>query len=214
MKKLYTILAAVIITAGAFAQPPQKMSYQCVIRNPAGNLIANQSVGMRISILQSSPLGTVVYQETYSPNPVTNSNGLVTVEIGGGIPVTGTFSSINWAAGQYFLKTETDPTGGTTFTITGTSQLLSVPYALYASNAGSANETDPKWSGLPDLTSQIGRTGNVGIGTTNPTAPLHVAGIVRIVDGSQGSNRVLGSDANGNASWIGAPGVDFVENGG
>jgi hypothetical protein len=143
MKRLFTIIVpiaiGIILTAGLFAQAPQKMSYQCVIRNSDGNLVANQSVGIRITILQGTPLGTVVYQETYSPNPQTNSNGLVSIEIGGGIPITGTFSAINWAAGPYFLKTETDPTGGTTFTISGTSQLLSVPYSLYAKTAGTAD---------------------------------------------------------------------------
>jgi hypothetical protein len=139
MRKLFTIIVAVILTAGVFAQPPQKMSYQCVIRNTSGALVINQSVGMKISILQGSPLGTVTYAETYSPNPQSNANGLVSIEIGGGIPITGIFSAIDWSAGQYFLKTETDPTGGTSFTISGTTQLLSVPYSLHAKTAGTAD---------------------------------------------------------------------------
>jgi uncharacterized protein (TIGR02145 family) len=128
------------MTNGFFAQAPQKMSYQCVVRNANGVLVTNQSVGIRISILQGSSTGTVVYQETYSPAPQTNANGLVSIEIGGGVPVTGTFSSIDWSTGSYFLKTETDPTGGTNYTIVGTSQLLSVPYALYAQTAGSSGD--------------------------------------------------------------------------
>jgi hypothetical protein len=143
MKKLYTmlvpILIGIIMTAGSSAQAPQKMSYQCVIRNTSGALVTNQSVGMKISILLGSPLGTVAYSEAYSPNPQSNANGLVTIEIGGGIPITGIFSAIDWAAGQYFLKTETDPTGGTSFTISGTTQLLSVPYSLYSKTAGTAD---------------------------------------------------------------------------
>lgn len=118
-----------------FAQAPQKMSYQCVIRNASGVLVTNQSVGIRISILQGTTTGTTVYLETYNPNPQTNANGLISLEIGGGMPITGTFSTINWASGPYFLKTETDPTGGTNYTIMGTSQLLSVPYALHAKTA-------------------------------------------------------------------------------
>jgi hypothetical protein len=89
---------------------------------------------MRISILQTTPSGTAVYVETQTPT--TNANGLVSIEIGGGTVVVGNFSTINWANGPYFVKTETDPTGGTNYSITGTSQLLSVPYALYAATAG------------------------------------------------------------------------------
>ena len=142
MKRSYTILVIVILTTCLSAQAPQKMSYQFVVRNSSGNLVANQSVGVRVTILQGTASGTVTYQEIFNPNPQTNANGLVSIEIGGGVPVTGTFSGINWTSGPYFLKTETDPTGGTTYSVSGTSQLLSVPYALNASLAsGLANNT-------------------------------------------------------------------------
>ena len=111
------------------------MSYQAVIRNASNALVTSHAVGMQISILQGSSTGTPVYVETQTP--ATNANGLVTIEIGSGTPVTGTFASINWSNGPYFIKTETDPAGGTTYSITGTSQLLSVPYALFAKTAGS-----------------------------------------------------------------------------
>jgi hypothetical protein len=143
MKKLLMYLAVISITFGTFAQSPQKMSYQCVVRNSGGALVANQGVGIKISILQGSPTGTLVFQETYSPNPQTNVNGLATLEIGDGSPLFGTFSTIDWSTGPYFLKTETDPAGGTNYTISGTSQLLSVPYALYAKTVDSYPETDP-----------------------------------------------------------------------
>ena len=135
MKRSLTFLILILSIAYGFAQTPQKMSYQCVVRNSNGKLVANQSIGIRISILEGSADGTVVYQETYNPNPQTNANGLVTVEIGGGAALSGTFTDINWASGIYFLKTETDPEGGTNFTISGTSQFLSVPYALHAKTA-------------------------------------------------------------------------------
>jgi len=138
MKKVFSIIVAVLLTASVFAQVPEKMSYQAVIRNNSNALVASTAVGMRVSILQGSPTGTEVYKEIYNPNPQTNANGLVNIEIGGGIPITGAFATIDWANGPYFIKTETDPTGGTNYTITGTSQLLSVPYALYAVNAGKA----------------------------------------------------------------------------
>ncbi len=134
MKKLFSIVAAVLITAGVFAQSPEKMSYQAVIRNNSNALVTNTSVGMKISILQGSASGTEVYVETQTPT--TNVNGLVSIEIGSGTVVSGTFSSIDWSNDTYYIKTETDPTGGTSYSITGTSQLLSVPYALYAKTAG------------------------------------------------------------------------------
>jgi hypothetical protein len=123
MKKLLLILVAVILTASANAQSPEKMSYQAVVRNATNNLVKNQGVGMQISILQTSPSGTAVYVETHTPT--TNANGLVTIEIGSGTVVSGSMNTIDWSAGPYFIQTETDPTGGTTYTITGTSQLMS-----------------------------------------------------------------------------------------
>ncbi|MFA7401875.1 MAG: FISUMP domain-containing protein [Bacteroidales bacterium] len=129
----------------AFGQSPEKMSYQAVIRNSSNQLVTNQAVGMKISILQGSASGTEVYVETQTST--TNANGLVSIEIGGGTVVNGAFATIDWANGLYFIKTETDPTGGTNYTITGTSQLLSVPYALHAKTAetitGGITETDP-----------------------------------------------------------------------
>jgi len=136
MKRLFFLTVITALTLGVYAQAPQKMSYQCVIRDPGGSLVVNQSVGIKISILQGSATGIVVYSETYSPNKQTNANGLVSFEIGSGQPLTGTFSSIDWDEGPYFLKTETDPAGSTNYTIIGTSQILSVPYALHAEKAG------------------------------------------------------------------------------
>jgi len=134
---------------GLFAQVPQKMSYQAVVRDATGKLVTNHAVGMKISILQGSPTGSTVFQELYNPNPQTNANGLVSIEIGTGIPVTGTFSGIDWSTGPYYLKTETDPAGGTNYTISGTCQLLSVPYALHAGTVASYTETDPVFTSHP-----------------------------------------------------------------
>jgi len=133
MKKITLIALLFCSFTILFAQAPQKMSYQSVIRKTDGSLVVNTSVGIKISILQGSANGTAVYVETQTTT--TNANGLSTLAIGGGTPVTGTFAGINWASGTYFIKTETDPTGGTNYTINGTSQLLSVPYALYAGSS-------------------------------------------------------------------------------
>ena len=134
MKKIHTLLAGLLlITVNLFAQTPEKMSYQAVVRNASDQLIVNQSVGIQISILQASSTGTTVYAETQTP--ATNANGLISLEIGTGTVMSGNFSTINWANGPYFIKTETDPAGGTNYTISGTSQLMSVPYALHAKTA-------------------------------------------------------------------------------
>jgi len=133
MKKVFTILTVVILNVSLYAQAPNKMSYQGIIRNSSNQLVINQAIGMHISILQGSISGTAVYEETHTPT--TNANGLVCIEIGGGTIVSGIFDTINWANGPYFIKTETDPLGGTNYTINGTSQLLSVPFAFYAKTA-------------------------------------------------------------------------------
>ncbi|MBO7570631.1 MAG: hypothetical protein J6T48_00610 [Bacteroidales bacterium] len=132
-KNILMAVFCLIISAISFAQAPQAMSYQAVVRGSDNNLVVNQNVAMRISILQGSAEGTAVYTETHSAT--TNANGLVSIEIGNGTG-NGDFSSINWANGPYFVKTETDVNGGTNYGITSVCQLLSVPYAMYAQTAG------------------------------------------------------------------------------
>lgn len=143
-KVILVLLTCTFSLSTLWAQSPEKMSYQAVIRNSENDLVRNTVIGMQISILQGSATGTPVYFETQTPT--TNANGLVNIEIGGGIG----FNTIDWANGPYFIKTETDPNGGTNYTITGTSQLLSVPYALHAKTAetliGTITETDPFFS--------------------------------------------------------------------
>jgi hypothetical protein len=194
MKKLITIYAALLMTASVFAQAPEKMSYQAVIRDGSGNLLISKNVGVRIQILQGSEFGAAVYVE--SQTPTSNANGLISLEIGTGTIVSGDFTNIDWANGPYFIKTETDPTGGTNYNITGTSQLLSVPYSLHSKTAetivGGITETDPifgasvasgitgadtsYWNSKLDSTSLVWSknlnniyfsSGNVGIGTSS-----------------------------------------------
>jgi len=137
MKKFYTLAAAILVTmATVFAQSPDKISYQAVVRNNNDALLVNAQVRIKLSILQGSIYGKSVYVETHSI--MTNENGLVSIEIGGGRVVSGNFSTIDWSLGSFFIKTEIDPTGGTNYTIVGTSQLLSVPYALYAKTSGTS----------------------------------------------------------------------------
>ncbi|MGN7865498.1 beta strand repeat-containing protein [Chryseobacterium sp. 22458] len=139
MKKILFLFGVLSGLFMGFSQAPEKMSYQAVIRNGSGQLLGNQSIAVRVSVLQGSPAGAEIYAERLTGN--TNANGLISLEIGTGTVLTGTFASINWPVGSYYLKTETDPAGGTNYTITGTSQLLSVPYAMYAKSAGNSGGT-------------------------------------------------------------------------
>lgn len=138
-QRLSIAIILLLTFSGISAQSPHKISYQAVVRNAAFNLVVNTNVGMKISILQGGATGTVVYSETQTPK--TNINGLVSIEIGGGAVVSGNMSTINWGAGPFFIKTETDPAGGTNYTIQSTTQFLSVPYALFALNSGNAATT-------------------------------------------------------------------------
>ena len=118
------------------AQVPQKISYQAVVRNSSNALIVNQTIGLRVSIIQGNILGTAVYVERQSP--VSNASGVISIQIGNN-PLGLSFSTINWINGPFYLKTEIDPTGGNNYTINGISELLSVPYSLYAQNAYTVN---------------------------------------------------------------------------
>lgn len=131
MIKVFLTIALFIPIMKLNAQVPQKMTYQAIVRDSQGNLIKNKVIGIRIAIIKDSIDGLPVYVEVQSPS--TNINGLVTLEIGNGIG----FDTITWAKGQHFLKTEIDPNGNSTYTIIGTHQLLSVPYALHAKTAES-----------------------------------------------------------------------------
>jgi hypothetical protein len=135
MKKTYTLLLFLLATVSILAQVPEKMSYQAVLRDAANTLLTNQEVGMQISILQSTITGVAVYIETQTAT--TNINGLVSIAIGSGVS-SDDFSAIDWSAGPYFIKTATDPSGGSSYTITGTSQIMSVPFAMHAKTSGNS----------------------------------------------------------------------------
>ena len=139
MKKTNKLLAAVLflftIHCSLFtlhAQAPQSFNYQAVARDNSGNILANKSVSLRISLLQGSTTGASVYSETHAVS--TDNTGIINIAIGGGTVVSGTFANIDWSTGTYFVKVELDATGGSTYALVGTSQLLSVPYAMYADN--------------------------------------------------------------------------------
>jgi hypothetical protein len=208
MKKYISLIIGLIISLSSFSQSPEKISYQAVIRNASGDLIKNSSIGFKISILQSSASGSPVYVETQTP--VTNENGLITLEIGGGAAITGLFSSISWGDGPFYLKTEADPNGGTNYTVTGTTQILSVPYALYSKTTSNIFSSDLLVNSLT-----VGR-GNGSIATNaafgNHALYVNTTGYSNVAIGSYalykdkiGHNSVAIGDSalyNNQTSWI------------
>jgi len=144
MKKI--LLFAALLTQFAFAQVPQGIPYQSIIRDGSGNVAANQAVKFRFSIHDSIAAGTLVYQETFQTS--TNSLGLTNVNIGMGTAVVGAFASINWGKNSKFMQVEIDATGGSNFTDMGTTQMMSVPYSLYS---GSSTITSGSSSGSNTL---------------------------------------------------------------
>jgi len=148
MKIIYSYILISLFTIGiAHAQAPSKFSYQAVVRDASGVLIENSPVGIQITITESSVTGTAVYIERHTVS--SNKNGLISIEIGSGALQSGNFSTIDWGNNNYFLKSEMDPSGGTTYTVELSNQLLSVPYALYANSSGPQTENDPEFNASP-----------------------------------------------------------------
>ena len=163
MKRII-LLGVFCVTVCKFtlAQAPHLMSYQAVIWDAAGNLVSDKAVNIKLSILQGSVTGIIVYTESHKLQ--TNENGLVSLMIGSGNIITGNMSAIPWEAGPYFLKTETDPTGGNNFMITGITQFVSVPYALtsnYSNIAETARNISTKNIGLPGQVLTIDKDGKL-----------------------------------------------------
>ena len=134
MKRIILSLITVIATFSTFGQAPEGFKYQAVVRDAGNAILVNQAIGMRLTIQQGSIGGTAIYTETFAPT--TNAYGLVNLEIGSGTTVDN-FSMINWANGPFYMETAVDVTGGSSYSVMGTSQLMSVPYALYAKIAES-----------------------------------------------------------------------------
>ncbi|MDP6908249.1 MAG: collagen-like protein [Flavobacteriales bacterium] len=191
MKRLFasTILKLAVVIA--FAQSPEMFSYQGVARDNGGNILANQSIGLRLSILSGSIGGTVEYSESHAVS--TNGFGMFNVSIGDGSVLSGSFAGINWGGNSHFVKVEMDPSGGTTYQAMGTSQLLSVPYALYADNSGTAGPTGP-----------TGADGNDGAdGATGPTGAANINGTANYVAKFTGANTGGNSQIYDNGTNVG-----------
>ncbi|MDB3907773.1 tail fiber domain-containing protein [Crocinitomicaceae bacterium] len=203
MKAIVTLFALLSISL-IYAQAPDRMTYQAVIRNASDALVSNAPVGVQISILQGSPTGVAQYIETHTPT--TNINGLVTFEIGGGTIVAGNFGTIDWSQGPYFLKTDTDPTGGTVYTISATTQLLSVPYALHAETATNVDDADSDPTNEiqslsvngTDLTISSGNTITLpgGGNTLDEAYDQGGAGLGRTITADAGAVEIINSGTN------------------
>jgi len=167
MKKIISTSVLLLFAFTLTAQIPQAIKYQTVVRGSTGEILPNQYIGLQFSIHDGSSSGTIVYQEKHYIT--TNQFGLGNLEIGTETPIIGTFPSIDWEVGLKFLEVELDPTGSSGFTSMGTTQLVSVPYALYAET--SSQDGDWTISGN-DLYTSL--PGNVGIGTTTPSAKMDI----------------------------------------
>ena len=133
-------LAAILFSLTIFAQTPQSFKYQTIVRDATGAPVQNQNVNLRFSIHNMNAAGPVVYSETHMV--LTNEFGLASLEIGNGVPLSGTFSAIDWGTNSKYLEVELDPSGGNSFISMGTTQLMSVPYALFSENTANTNDAD------------------------------------------------------------------------
>ncbi|NOQ27140.1 MAG: hypothetical protein GQ564_17405 [Bacteroidales bacterium] len=161
MKKLITLILFVLLASfNNFSQVPEKINYQAVIRNSTGELVASQDVGLKVSILNETSTGSVLYTEEHTV--ATNAYGQVAIQIGEGTNVSGEFNAIDWGVSDKFLKLEVDIDGGTSYVPVGTSQMLSVPYALFAKNADSSRVAGMAYTaGIADV------LGSEGVYTTS-----------------------------------------------
>lgn len=154
MKKSIIVVVIVLLIKLLNAQAPQRFNYQVVARDAGGNVLANQNVTFLISIVKGYEGGPVVYMEMHSAT--TNAFGQVSLQVGGGTPVQGSFGAIDWGLNTHYVKTGLDPAGGTMFTAMGIAQLLSVPYALYANTSGSGGGGASYTAGTGiDITGQV-----------------------------------------------------------
>jgi len=208
MKKLYTYLAF-IISIATFAQAPQGFNYQATVRNSSGALMVNQNVNFKFNIMQNSPTGVPVYSEThYVP---TDDLGAVNLVIGQGTPTTGTFAGINWGSGTYYMGIELNTGSG--FVAMGTTQLLSVPYALYANSSGNSqskgktsiiitgNITDVQ--AAAQIAAEFGPyTENIYIRNTTGLTTVDLSAITSLIN--------LGISDNGNLTSINLSGLTAI----
>ncbi len=204
MKKMFLSLLAFMASYFAYTQVPQFINYQAVARNAQGNALVNQTITVRLTIHANTPSGAIAYLET--DTVTTNQFGLFTIAVGRATTIPGGFSGISWDSGPKYLKVEMDAAAGTNFTNMGTTQILSVPYALYAETSGSS---------LPGPTGATGNTGAVGssgsTGATGATGPTGATGSGGGATGATGATGVTGAIGNtGVTGPTGATGITGI----
>lgn len=163
MKKLILFGIFALLSLATIAQAPQGINYQAVVRNTNNQILSSATVGVSISLRQTTAAGTIVYQEHFTTT--TTTNGLINLVIGTGTVDQGTFNNISWGQGPYFVEIGIDQTGGTNYNSIGTQQLMSVPYALYAETAGNPGPQGPQ--GPIGLTGATGPQGPAGTNGQN-----------------------------------------------
>jgi hypothetical protein len=204
MKNLLYTLACLLFVSTIWAQVPQSFKYQAVARDASGVVINNQSVGIQISIVQSSIYGASVYVETFTTT--TNNFGLLNINVGTGAVVIGDFAAIDWSSDNYFVKIAMDLTGGTNYLTYSISQLLSVPYALHAKTAETATENDPlflawdKSTGISITESQI--TDLIHFTNADETDPVYTVSLAHGITGADtlNWNHKLGVEVDGSTT--------------
>jgi uncharacterized protein (TIGR02145 family) len=178
------IIFMVFFPIFAVAQAPQKINFQSILRNSSGEVVSNSSVSLRISILSGTITGTLVYSETHAKT--TDAGGLISLQIGGGTVSSGVFGNINWGSTSHFIKLEADFSGGSNYVVLGTQELMSVPYALYASKTDTSalNLTSRLATKLNATdTAYLSNRINAKVSINNPTFTGTVAGIDKTMVG-------------------------------
>lgn len=130
-----------LTAAGLAAQSPSGFRFQAVARDVDNNAMSSENIAVRVSLLQGGPTGAVAYSERHEVS--TTDLGVFDLHIGNGSGLSGDINTIDWGSDTHFLKIDVDPDGGTNYVNLGSSQLLSVPYALYAKESGSGGGGDP-----------------------------------------------------------------------
>lgn len=209
MKKVLIVFCTLFAQFIIRAQTPQKFNYQAVARDASGSVLPNKNISARFSIREISISGPIVYQETHQLQ--TNSLGLFTTFVGTGAVTTGDFENINWGSGNKYIQVEYDPQGGTNYLVVGSTQLVSVPYALYAETAGNGGGGATGTTGPTGAVGPTGATGPTGIsGAAGATGPQGVTGVTgpQGTPGATGAQGITGpTGATGSSGQNGANGV-------